>query len=189
MTDSSGTRSVRLGGLSVAFVLLSTCACTDCADLNVTAFAGAAAVLPCKCPSNQPPFLVWQKAVGEQQLVVNYYRKEDDVDNQTAAEYRDRSELRLTGNCSLVLYRVNHSDTGLYQCFYQKTPLRHENIYLEVTDKPTHETFRDTVTVVSSSVCGALVIVITAAAAYMGISCRKRRHMKGTFIATSTRSI
>lgn len=103
--------------------------CTDCADHNVTAQAGGAAVLPCTCPPDQPPYLVWQKTVGNKTLVVSAYRGED----MQAEEYRNRAELKLTENCSLTLLNVTPSDQGLYMCYYRTEPITHDNIYLEVT--------------------------------------------------------
>lgn len=105
--------------------------CTDCADRNVTAQAGEAAVLPCTCPPDQPPYLVWQKDVGNQTLVVSAHR--DNTEDKPAEEYRNRAELKLTGSCSLTLLSVTPSDQGLYTCYYRTGPITHELIYLEVT--------------------------------------------------------
>ncbi|KAG1937962.1 hypothetical protein F2P79_017836 [Pimephales promelas] len=149
---------------------------TDCAEHNVTAQAGGAAVLPCTCPSGQPPYLVWQKAAGEQMLVVYNYRGEDDKDDR-AEEYRERTEL--TGNCSLKILSVTPSDQGLYQCYYQIRPVRQDDIYLQVTE--TQKIWTDPKTVATSSVCGLVVIVIitAAAAVYVGIYRKNRRQMNG----------
>ncbi|KAK7166808.1 hypothetical protein R3I93_006547 [Phoxinus phoxinus] len=196
MSLSSGTRtrSARFGGFTLALVLLSTtCACTDGADHNVTARAGEAAVLPCTCPPNQPPYLVWQKVVGD--LVVDHYRGDDDRDDQ-AEEYRNRTELKLTENCSLTILRVNTTDQGLYTCYYRKGPLRRDSIYLEVTavsvdPQDPGESRSVQTTVVTSSVCVLLVIVIitVAAAVYVGIVRKKRRSMNGFAGGTLVRSV
>uniref|UniRef100_A0A672PDD1 Immunoglobulin V-set domain-containing protein n=1 Tax=Sinocyclocheilus grahami TaxID=75366 RepID=A0A672PDD1_SINGR len=106
---------------------------TDRPVIKVNAMVGEAAALPCMCPPDWPPYLVWQKSIGDQALVVNYYKDDDQEDNQMALEYRNRTELRLIGNCSLVIHSVWSSDQGLYICYYKKKPLRHEKIYLEVT--------------------------------------------------------
>lgn len=105
---------------------------TDLADITVTGKVGEAVSLPCKCPPDSPPYLVWQKVAGEQTLVVNYYKDDDQEDNPTALEYRNRTELHLRGNCSLVFHSVSPSDQGLYECYYQKSPLRCERIQLLV---------------------------------------------------------
>ncbi|KAK2908474.1 hypothetical protein Q8A67_004311 [Cirrhinus molitorella] len=173
-------------------MLLSTCSCSDHADINVKAIAGQATSLPCKCPPNSPLYLVWQKVIGEQELVVNYYNDDDKEDKQTSPEYRNRTELKLTGNCSLVFHRVRLSDRGLYKCYYRTAPLRHDRIHLDVTarrDIPEPEPDPDRSvqsTIVTSSVCGFL-IVIAVAAVYVGITCRNRQ--RRTFIATSMGSI
>ncbi|XP_073699457.1 myelin-oligodendrocyte glycoprotein-like [Garra rufa] len=185
MTFAPGIRSVRFRGFSAVLMLLSTCSCSDRADINVEAMAGEAASLPCKCPSDWPPFLVWQKVTSEQPLVVNYYEDNKQEDKHTAPEYRNRTELKLTGNCSLVFQRVHLSDQGLYVCYYQEKPLRHEKIHLFVTEQQRGIPEPDPnlqSTIVTSSVCGFLVIVIAIVAVYLGITCRKRR----TFTATAT---
>ncbi|KAK7162294.1 hypothetical protein R3I94_004829 [Phoxinus phoxinus] len=189
MSLSSGTRtrSARFGGFTLALVLLSTtCACTDGADHNVTARAGEAAVLPCTCPPNLAD-LVWQKAiVGKQDLVVDQ-----------AEEFRNRTELKLTENCSLTILRVTTTDQGLYTCYYRTGPVRHDSIYLEVTGQynPQHhdpgESRSGQTTVVTSSVCVLLVIVIitVAAAVYVGIVRKNRRSMNGFAGGTLVRSV
>lgn len=97
--------------------------------------AGKEAALPCECPPDDPPYFVWQKAVGENRsnippLVVNSYKE----DEKTAPEYHKRTKLKLeTGKCSLVFYKVLLSDQGLYECYYKTRPLKVNKIYLEVT--------------------------------------------------------
>ncbi|XP_016343619.1 myelin-oligodendrocyte glycoprotein-like isoform X1 [Sinocyclocheilus anshuiensis] len=194
MPFAPGIRSVRFTGFSVALMLLSTCSCSDHPVIKVNAMVGEAAALPCMCPPDWPPYLVWQKSIDDQALVVNYYKDDDQEDNQMALEYRNRTELRLTGNCSLVIHIVCSSDQGLYICYYKKKPLRHEKIYLEVTaqqvqGKESAEPQSVQSTIVISSVCGSLVILITIAAAYVGITCRNRHQIRRTFIATSMRSL
>lgn len=189
-----GIRSVRLTGFSVALMLLSTCSCSDHPVVKVNAMVGEAAALPCMCPPDSPPYLVWQKTIADQALVVNYYKDDDQEENQMALEYRNRTELRLTGNCSLVIHSVCSSDQGLYTCYYKSKPLRHETIYLEVTAKQVQEKESDEPqsvwsTIVMSSVCGFLVILITIAAAYVIITCRNRHQIRRTSIATSVRII
>uniref|UniRef100_A0A8C1NJ25 Ig-like domain-containing protein n=1 Tax=Cyprinus carpio TaxID=7962 RepID=A0A8C1NJ25_CYPCA len=111
---------------------------TDHPVVKVNAMVGEAAALPCMCPPDSPPYLVWQKTIADQALVVNYYKDDDQEENQMALEYRNRTELRLTGNCSLVIHSVCSSDQGLYTCYYKSKPLRHETIYLEVTGQYQH---------------------------------------------------
>ncbi|XP_052454485.1 myelin-oligodendrocyte glycoprotein isoform X2 [Carassius gibelio] len=183
MTFAHGIRSVRFTGFSVAFMLLSTCSCSDHPHIEVIAIVGEAATLPCMCPPDWPPFLVWQKNI-DKALVVNYYKDDDQEDIQIALEYRNRTELRLTGNCSLVIHSVCLSDQGLYICYYKKNPLRHEKIYLGVTEqgKVSDEPKRVQSTTVISSVCGVLIILlITIAAAYIGITCRNRHQIRSSF--------
>ncbi|ROL45370.1 hypothetical protein DPX16_4711 [Anabarilius grahami] len=177
MNFTSGKRSVRFRGFSAAFMLLSICARGDGADRNVTAVAGKEATLPCECPPDDPPYVVWQKDTGEEPLVVNSLKEDD----KTAPEYHDRTELKLeTGNCSLVFYRVLPSDQGLYECYYKTKPLKHDKIYLDVTDNPQRVSdLSIRKTVVSSSVCGILVIVIAAAAVFVGITRRNRHQTNG----------
>ncbi|XP_077050940.1 uncharacterized protein LOC143701497 [Siphateles boraxobius] len=190
MNLSSGTRTrpVRFGGFTLALVLLSTCACTDCAERNVTVQAGEPAVLPCTCPPDQPPFVVWQTTVRDQLLVVSDYRGEDNKEDKQADEYRDRTELKLTENCSLTLLNVTPSDEGTYTCYYQIGPVRQDIIYLQVTERPAPpERIWDVQkTVLTSSVCGILVLVFitVAVVVYVGISRRNRRQMNGTFTPT-----
>lgn len=186
MTFAPGVRSVCFRGFSVALILLSTCSCNNLADITVTGTDGEAVSLPCKCPPDLPPYLVWQKVDGEQQLVVNYYKDDDQEDNITALEYRNRTELKLRGNCSLVFYRVSRSDQGLYECYYKISPLRHERIHLLVTEKQKQLPDQNVQsTIVTSSVC-VFLIVIAIAAVYVGITCRNRHQMRRTFIATSS---
>ncbi|CAM4505706.1 unnamed protein product [Leuciscus chuanchicus] len=192
MNLSSGTRtrSVLIRGFTLALVLLTTCACTDCTDRNVTAQAGEAAVLPCTCPPDQPPYLVWQKTVGDQILVVRTYRGEDNTEDNQAEEYRNRTELKLTESCSLTLLSVTPSDQGLYTCYYRTEPITHERICLEVTEiqAPPEKLWTVQKTVVTSSVCGLLIMVIisVAAAVYVGITRKNRRRMNGGFTAALT---
>ncbi|XDV14425.1 hypothetical protein PO909_014681 [Leuciscus waleckii] len=157
--------------------------CTDCTDRNVTAQAGEAAVLPCTCPPDQPPYLVWQKTVGDQILVVRTYRGEDNTEDNQAEEYRNRTELKLTESCSLTLLSVTPSDQGLYTCYYRTEPITHERICLEVTEiqSPPEKLWTVQKTVVTSSVCGLLIMVIisVAAAVYVGITRKNRRRMNG----------
>lgn len=188
MSFAPGARSVCFRGLSLVLILLSTCSCSDLADITVTSTDGEAVSLPCKCPPDWPPYLVWQKVAGEQRLVVNYYKDDEQEDNLTALEYRNRTELKLRGNCSLVFHRVSRSDQGLYECYYKISPLRHEIIHLLVTDKQQQDQNVQS-TIVTSSVCVFLIIVITTAAVYVGITCRNRHQMRRTFIATSRSSI
>lgn len=181
MTLAPGVRSVCFRGFSLALMLLSTCTRSDLADTTVMGTDGEAASLPCKCPPDWPPYLVWQKVSGKQQLVVNYYKDSDQEDNDqednvTASEFRNRTELKLRGNCSLVFHRVTLSDQGLYECFYKITPLSLERIYLVVTEKPEQMTSEKVQsTIVSSSVSVVLIIVIAIAAVYVGITCRNRQ--------------
>ncbi|RXN16631.1 myelin-oligodendrocyte glyco isoform X2 [Labeo rohita] len=165
---------------------------TGRADINVKAMAGQAASLPCKCPPDWPPYLVWQKVTSEKPLVVNYYKDDNQEDEQTAPEYRNRTELNLTGNCSLVFHRVRLSDRGLYECYYKTTPLRHEKIHLDITEQQQQMPKPDPNVqslIVTSSVCGLLFIALTIAAVYVGITCRNRHQAKRAFIATPVKSI
>ncbi|XP_067259486.1 myelin-oligodendrocyte glycoprotein-like [Chanodichthys erythropterus] len=190
MNFASGKRSVCFRGFSAAFMLLSICARADGADHNVTAVVGKEAALPCECPPDDPPYVVWQKAVGENTsnippLVV----KSNKEDEKTAPEYHNRTKLkRENGKCSLVFNKVLLSDQGLYECYYKTRPLKHDKIYLEVTDNQRVSDLSIQKTVVSSSVCGLLVILVTAAAVFVGITCRNRHQTNGAFIATSPRS-
>lgn len=191
MTFAPGVRSVCFRGFSVALMLLSTCSCNDLADITVKGTDGEAASLPCKCPPDWPPYLVWQKVAGEQPLVVNYYKDDDQEDNLTALEYRNRTELKLRGNCSLVFHRVRLSDQGLYECYYKTSPLSHEKIHLVITAEKQQQIPDQNIqsTIVTSSVCVCLIIVIAIAAVYVGITCRNRHQMRRTFSATLMRSI
>lgn len=193
LSSGTRTRSVRFRGFTFALVLLSTCACTDCADRNITAQAGEAAVLPCTCPPGQPPYLVWQKGVSEPMLVVYNYRRDDDTEDKQSKVYHNRTEVKLTENCSLKILSVTPSDQGLYLCYYQTGPIRHDIINLTVTEiqPPPEKVWTVKETVVTSSVCVilAIVMIIVAVAVYVGIARKNRRQMNGRFIATSTRSI
>ncbi|XP_073722396.1 uncharacterized protein [Misgurnus anguillicaudatus] len=113
-------------------VLLMFYSCCDCNTIiNITATSGDPAVLPCSCPSAHPPFFVWQKVVGRDEEVVNCYSN-DAKESQT--KYQNRTQVVIqTENCSLVFNSVSLSDEGLYKCYYQTQPLRHEEIYLKVT--------------------------------------------------------
>lgn len=112
-------------------VLLLFYSCCDCQIIiNITATSGDPAVLPCSCPSAHPPFFVWQSRNEE---LVNCYGN-DAKESQINQKYQNRTQVIIqTGNCSLVFNSVSLSDEGLYKCYYQEEPLRHEEIYLKVT--------------------------------------------------------
>lgn len=189
MTFAPGVRSVFFRGFSLALMLLSTCSRSDLADITVHGTDGEAASLPCKCPPDWPPYLVWQKVAGEQRLVVNYYKDDDQEGNLMASEFRNRTELKLRGNCSLVFHRVSLSDQGLYECFYKISPLSLEKIHLVIREKQQQIPGQKVQSTLVTSVCVFLIIVIAIAALYVGITCRNRHQMRRTFIATSSRSI
>lgn len=175
-------------GFSVAFLLLLAMAGCDFTAVNVKARAGEAAELPCTCPADQDPLLVWQKDVNGTQLVVNYDKSNNN--EEIAADFQNRTELKRSGDaCFLMFYSVRPSDEGWYKCYYMKSPLKHNNIYLEVTDPSPIKSPGDVQsTAVMSSAC-VLLIILIAVAIFLGIICRKRHCMKRTSVATSTRSI
>lgn len=184
--------SVGFRGLSVASLLLLALAGCDFTAANVTARVGEAAELPCTCPPDQPPYLVWQKDVDGRQLLVNYY-KTDNNDGKIAADFQNRTELKRSGDaCFLLFYSVRLSDEGWYKCYYKTLPLKHNNTYLQVTvsteQSPMTDPEVDQSTAVTSSAC-VLLLIIIAAAVYLGITCKKRHWMNRTSVATSTRSI